>query len=420
MLCLPAKSIDDSKKPSDFLIKLLLHAATILYCILVFFIVFDGLRDALVLSNFLSWVRELVVFGLFLLSFVVGFKHKQYFWFFYFPMALLLLSFSYSLIYSISPVYPDLDSISEPLVVWYRSIQFVMLFFVFVHIEQLTGRKIEFFLTLFVYLSVAYALMTPVLYFFPISYMVDDYKMWGRLGVGYPTMDAQTFCYSILAVIFIFKHRNIKLNMFLVVLLAGLAMQVTGTGIATILVVIFAFVFFKRNDKAKVFELLPMVVLSVLLMAFILSLFAEDLSQIIWLFWDKIENLKNLGVGQSTEIRAAQFEFLWGLLRNSPLEMLFGIGCNIYVENQYSFVLISCGVFGLFLFLFFILWMICTSFLWKKYDGGCLLVSVAIFCMTSYTLVSLYLFPCSACFALFYTYSMIKYKRSMNTHLSVL
>ena len=392
---------------------------TILYFILIAYIVLDGFRDALLISKLLSWVRELTVFFLFMSSVLLCLNIKRDFYSFYLPVLLLLFSFIYGFVYSYSPIYPELISISEPLVVWYRSVQAVMIFFVFSAIERLTGKRIEFFLSCFVLMCVGYALLTPVAFYFPLSLMVENYKMWGRLGVGYPTMDAQTFCYAITAVLFIFKFNIVRLNIVLLILLAGLAMQVTGTGMASFCSVVFVFLILKRNGKPKSYQLMPLIILSVLCISIVLYLFSENLNQVIWLFYDKIDNLRNLGAGQSVDMRVAQFDSLWSLTGRSYVETAFGIGYNIYVENQYSFSLISCGVVGLVLFVLFILYLLFLAVLWRKYDGGSLLVSVIIFAMTSYTLVSLYLFPCAAVLALFYSYSMIKANRALSDELVV-
>lgn len=385
---------------------------TLLYFILITYIVFDGFRDALFISRQLSWLREITVFFLFISSVFLCLDDRRSVIAFYLPMWLLLSSVIYGFLYSYDPIYPDLHSISEPLVVWYRSVQAVMVFFIFSVVERLTGKHIELFLSFFVFMCIIYAVSTPFLFYFPLSLMVENYKMWGRIGVGYPTMDAQTFCYAITAVLFIFRFNTLKLNFILIILLAGLAMQVTGTSMASLCLVVFIFLVLKRNRKPKVYQLIPLITLSVLCIYIILSLYSENLSQVIWLFHDKVDDLLSFGAGQSVDMRVAQFDVLWDLVRRYYIEIALGVGHNIYVENQYSFSLISCGVVGLVFFVSFILYLLFLAISWRKHDGGLLFVSVVIFAMTSYTLVSLYLFPCAAVLALFYSYSMIKAKRA--------
>ena len=319
---------------------------------------------------------------------------------------MLFFVFVYGLVYSISPVYPELRSISGPLTVLYKHIQFFMLLFCFVNIENLTGKSIVYYAKLMVYMLVFASIITPIVYSHPPAIFKPDFLQWGRMGIGYPTMDAQVFCTGIVILLYMLDFKKIKLNIILGILVLGVLMQVTGTGLFTLFLLFCYFVFLDK--KNKIITLAPLVIGLFFLVFFIITSYSDDFSKILWLASDKIDNLMNYGQGQSTQIRHEQFLALFNIIKSSVDFFVFGIGSNVYVENQYSFFFIAFGFVGLACFVVFLLVMMFHGLKFASRDYGVFLLSTVIFSLASYSLVSFYLYSLYSSFAFMMACYIIK------------
>lgn len=389
-------------KYSNFVI---LSYYRILFSLLIFFIVFDGIRDSLIFSNYLSYLREATIVITFLSTLrYINFKFKISA--FSCSLFMLFFVFVYGLVYSISPVYPELRSISGPLTVLYKHIQFFMLLFCFVNIENLTGKSIVYYAKLMVYMLVFASIITPIVYSHPPAIFKPDFLQWGRMGIGYPTMDAQVFCTGIVILLYMLDFKKIKLNIILGILVLGVLMQVTGTGLFTLFLLFCYFVFLDK--KNKIITLAPLVIGLFFLVFFIITSYSDDFSKILWLASDKIDNLMNYGQGQSTQIRHEQFLALFNIIKSSVDFFVFGIGSNVYVENQYSFFFIAFGFVGLACFVVFLLVMMFHGLKFASRDYGVFLLSTVIFSLASYSLVSFYLYSLYSSFAFMMACYIIK------------
>lgn len=377
-----------------------------LYVLLIFFMVFDGVRDAFSFSSYLSILREGTIGLTFLLCLFMSpcrFKLD------YVSIGFILLGavYIYGIFFTIEPIYQSLYSISEPLSVLYKHIQFFMMLVVFSKIEVMTGRRIEHYMRLFVIFSVIYAIITPYIFFHPPSFMIPRH-WWGRIGIGYPTMDAQIFCYALVSVLYILNVRTLQYNLAILALLAGVFMQATATGIATALVVL-SLTFVK--DRNKIYKMIPALGIVIFAISTLLIVFYQQLGDFYSLLIIKFNSLMNPGSGTSTEIRNMQLKVLDSLVDHDFYTKFFGIGTKIYVENQYSFFKIAFGLFGFFAFCYFIFVLIVESLKVNKEYGRVLFISIVVFCLTSKSLVSFYLYPIYGIFSFFIAYFFILKER---------
>lgn len=389
-------------------VSLIQYYYRVIFFLLIFFIAFDGVRDSLIFSDYLSYVREATI----LLAFIplirsLNFKFKISL--FSFSLLMMFFVFSYGSVYSVFPIYPDLRSVSDPLVVLYKHFQFFILLFCFVNIEKLTGQDVKYYAALLVYMLVFIAVITPIVYISPPSFFKSDFLQWGRMGIGYPTMDAQIFCFGIIIILYMLDFNRVLNNIVLGCLIVGVLMQVTATGMFTLFSICMFFIFLDKKNKISSF--LPLFLGLFFVVSYIITLYSDDLTKILWLASDKIDNLMNYGQGQSTQIRHEQFEFLFNII-NSRLDLLlFGIGSNVYVENQYSFFFIAFGLVGLVVYLGYIFIMMVIGIKSIRIDHGLFFLSTMIFALVSYSLITFYLYSLYAMYAFMTAYHIINCRK---------
>lgn len=386
---------------------------TFFYFLLVFFIAFDGLRNAVSFSKMFSYIRETAVLLVFLacLVYLLTRNRKLSFNKFFLFMPFLFCVFFIGLPSSINPYYPDLDSITHPVVMSYRSFQFFMLLVAFYLVEEMTGKSYVYFFNWLVFFLVIYALITPYLYFFKPFFMNENWHWWGRIGVGYPTMDGQVYNFSMIFLFYILEVKKIKFNLVFVFLFVGILLQVTGTGFFTLFFLVFYYLFFYPRYLG-IKKIFPSFVFLLVIVSFIV-LFALNsdlgkINQVVLLAETKVMNLFGYGENRSIDIRNEQLKTLLYYVDQSYLTRFFGLGNKIYVENQYSYMLAGFGYFGLFIYVLFLLWCLVYGFLKRRKDNHVLFLSTIVFSLTSYTLITSYLYPLYSIFALCISYSIRK------------
>ena len=175
--------------------------SAILFFIVVFFIVFDGVRNNLVISPYLSLIREITLFLMLMLG-VIYRKNidKNYFNFF---IPLILFSF---FVISLWPITFFLDfsgfyfveqQFGNRFSIYYKHFIFPFCFlaiYALLKSNEILRKKI---IDIFILLSAVYGYITLPLYFFHLPFFNEVYKDYGRFGVGYPTMDGQIFILSL-------------------------------------------------------------------------------------------------------------------------------------------------------------------------------------------------------------------------------
>jgi len=138
---------------------------------------------------------------------------------------------------------------------------------------------------------------------------------------------------------------------------------------------------------------------------YIIYKYGDILETQLYLLQRKIDAILNPNTSKSLSLRAEEFNsqiiFLNDWFRN-----LYGIGFKIYLENQYDWFRIGTGLIGFFGYIVFLSGLVIYGFLIKNIDKNILFISSVIFAFTSYSLITLYLFPTEASFAMMIGYSL--------------
>lgn len=319
----------------------------------------------------------------------------------------------------------------------YKNIQFFLLIYVFSKYEYVTGCSFEFLLRRFINYCLVFVIINLIAYFIYIPIFEKFRPWWGRISHGYPTMDVITLTYALFIYYFLFLkiEKKFFINLLkLLLLLIGIVMQFTGTGIVC-LVLFFMFVFmsvvFKPNilRVEKSDKIFLTFVLSGLILGWWLNNYMQKNHPVIYkngltLIEMKIANL----AGKKTEIntldiRDKQFQKAKENYLNNDIKTVFGISTGflsmterekyVYIENQYNANQMSYGIVGNSLYMFMLFYSAMTFLVVRKKDLKMLGIAInLILAINSYTLVPLYLFSNMAGYALLYSYI---YKRHITT-----
>lgn len=318
-------------------------------------------------------------------------------------LAILFVSFVFGGLVTLAYNF-NVQEISNKWAVLYKFFQIFLLLLVFSSYRALTGKMLSQLVRWFVIYCCAYALVSPLVYLFPLSIMVENFRWWGRFGVGYPTMDAQLFIFAICFVIFGSVFKGFFKLAVLAICLLGAALQVTGTGAVTTVFVVGLYCI--MNVRAAL-RLAPPLILIVAVGAvgvnFLSPEITSDATDLVLIKADNL--LGNSSSVNTMDIRQDQYDSLIYMIRGDDLANVFGIGTGIYVENQYGFSRVALGWFGLTCLLAFIA-LICLE-AWRRRgaDKSLFLASCGVLVISSYTLTYFYLFPLNAAFALAMCYS---------------
>ena len=385
--------------------------AIFLYRILVIYIVFDGLRDNLIISPYITYFKEsftlLLFFYIFFIKKIFLLDKKFIFYIFFFFFLFLLIFFPFSIL-SLSINYRYLSS---PIIMYYKLIQFFLLVYIFSVYEIVTKDKYENILKFFIKLLIIFVIITPIIYFTDPFFMVKDFKQWGRINIGYPTMDSENLVLGILLMLFVFEEKFFKALIIMLILILGIFMQLTATGFATLgfilIYYIFSFSKYKVNQKSIVF----IGILAFIIISFIIYRYGDLLRDQLYLLQIKVNALLNPANSKSLSLRAQEFSDQIRYL-NDPFSNLFGIGFKIYLENQYDWFRIGTGLIGFIGFIMFLSSLTIYGYIIRKKDRNILFLSSVIFAMSSYSLITLYLFPTEASFAMMIGYSIHLQRRN--------
>jgi hypothetical protein len=378
-----------------------------IYHLIVISMVLGGFFSRTTLTTPASVVRELCIWLLVVLLLGTGLVARKSVSGLLRP-ALYVLFASFSIGLLTTGIYDlDVRTISNKWAVLYKFFQFFVLVACFSGYSRLTGRPLESLAKNFVVYLAIYALVSPVIYFYPPSIMIENFRWWGRFGVGYPTMDSQLYALGIVLLLFGKVFNGFPRALLLALCLWGVLIQVTATGFVTVAAVfaVYALLHFRAALKS-----VPAVVLVSVAGAIVLSLAGSDVTgAAVDLFWVKVQNLTGANSDINTlDIRQDQFNDLLYMLRGDFLANWIGVGVGIYVENQYGFSRIAFGILGVAAYIGVLGLIFAEGFKRRKLDGGVLFASGLVLALTSYTLTVFYLYPltCALAMALLYSEGM--------------
>lgn len=288
---------------------------------------------------------------------------------------------------------------------YYKLFQFFMLVYIFSIYENVTHDKYDNLLKYFIKLLVIFVILTPIIYFTSPFFMVAHFKQWGRINIGYPTMDAENLVIGITLMLFVFKERFLKALSVILFFILGIFMQLTATGFATLGFILgyylFSFSKYKVNQKSIIF----IGILASIIISFIIAQYGDLLKDQLYLLNMKVNAILDPSTSKGLSMRATEFHEHMQYL-DDPFSNFFGIGFKIYLENQYDWFRVGTGLLGFYGYILFLINIIIYGFFIRKQDRNILFLSSVIFALTSYSLITLYLFPTEASYAMMIGYSL--------------
>lgn len=346
-----------------------------LYYSLLFLFCFEELLNYTNLP--LSALKYLVVFLLVLILIKRGCKLRKIriFWLNIFAILLFI-----ALLRSIPNI---LNNDFEGIIVWKNYLWFPILFFIFSNMERSAKISFSEYLQQFVNIMCFYIIANILLYYIPIPFLITEpHRYWGRLTVGYPTIDVILIGFA-LAIIFFSEHKwNNKESLLRSCILSiGMLMQASGTGMAFIAILtIFMFPYLKRIYIKQPITLIKkkricfITLLSILIFCgtSILAVFRAQNEELYNAMTDQIENRVFIILGMEEEsnlsvntmdtrkerLQRAENKFL-----TDEDKKLFGIGYGyinmkesktnkILTEDQMTMNKVTIGLLGNYVYIF--------------------------------------------------------------------
>jgi|GEM_PF-3444993 len=409
----------------------------IIYKLLIFLVVFDSIRHYSLISSYITRIKEILV----IILFIIVIFSKKFFLdkkFFNIPTVLF---FSYLIlilpitVYLNTPVFHmfnlEGDNPNYGYVIYYKLFQLIFIIVVFYYYEDLTKKKYERLINFFINSAIIFIIFNIIAYFVHLPIMDKFRPFPERISSGYPTMDAQMIAIALLANLYIVRETSILKKMIKnFVLVFGLIMQATGTGIISLITILIFFAIFNNKFSEEIkrsnnYSVITALLLLVPLVAFLYLYYYEYIAMTINIFTRKFLFLI---LGFSTEydvslmVRASQLEDVLAEQTNW-FEKVFGIGTFLgsNIENQFNMIRVSFGILGLLLFIGLLIYF--SVYAIKNFDenGKILLISIILFSFTSYTLLSLYLITIEVSYSLIFLYCILEInKRKSNLKLQSL
>ncbi|MBQ3777769.1 MAG: hypothetical protein II835_06750 [Fibrobacter sp.] len=246
--------------------------------------------------------------------------------------------------------------------------------------------------SIFVHSMVAYAIINPILYFVHLPIWNDSFHTyWGRISVGYPTVDAILIALALICIFFNPKLNfgNLRKIVYITILCLSIGIMASGSGMVY-LFLIFAVVLFRRKKLSESASLITSITILIFLAGGILTYLSIKNPELTENLLAQVENRIEIIVkGQSDgaslnvntiDIRKQEFDFAKKLyLDNHPVKEFFGAGftpvtrssakgAQVFIESQYHFNMFCLGYLGMSLYiLFFVIFQLkIFSWFWKK------------------------------------------------------
>lgn len=406
-----------------------------LFKFMLFMAVFDGIRAKTPIADQTSILKELCTFALlgFILLTLTSRVSKTVLSYSNFLLLLYLLSVGTVVILFndvSNMLFPSLvrKELPSPFAMHFKNIEAIILVFVLLHYEQLTGRKIAALMNYFVWLCVSYIVLTVLVYFKFISTSFFLASWYGRISIGYPTSDTPVLCFALAYVVFV---RN-SLQGFIkalvtVVLIIGVIINASATGILAVGCIMVGYALY-YIFSGKVFSLLNIrtIALAVIgIVAFTLSDKLVDASADNLLNYSTLLQTKyDFVVGKvnqtfaeeksaegyeldlSERVRKNQLDKTFSVQRDFPT-LAFGgpISLGTLIENQNYFLIRSYGYIGFGLYYVWLLMFAYSAVKHLKHERARLLLAAsAILIVSNSAIVTSYMFGITVSFGLCVSY----------------
>lgn len=245
----------------------------------------------------------------------------------------------------------------------------------------------------FVNSIIAYAILNPFLFFIHLPIWNESFHTyWGRISVGYPTVDAILVAFALICIFFVPKLNLGKTRkiIYTTILCLSIGIMASGSGLVYLFIIFSVILFRKKNhsDKTTVLATIGILVFLAGVIFTYLSIQHPELTENLLA---QVENrvdiiLKGKSDGalnvNTIDIRKDEFDLAKKMyLENHPIREFLGAGFTpitrnsakgtlVFIESQYHFNMFCLGYIGMFFYiLFFVIYqMKLFSWFWRKYS----------------------------------------------------
>ncbi|HGO5441803.1 TPA: hypothetical protein ACK2XM_005350, partial [Klebsiella oxytoca] len=267
-------------------------------------------------------------------------------------------------------------------------------------------------LEMLINLAAFYSVITIPIYLYGFPLFVEKFRDWGRMGVGYPTMDGQMICFAIFCLIFLVPQRSkMVFNLKMACLLIGIIAQNTGTAMVTMAVLAMAAFVKKPGKTTSYFIFIVPLVAAVVIQQYYSN--PQFFTEMLFIANNKINQIlnpeltANVGDLDTLQMRVVQYEMINNIMERNTLFRLFGVGGQAYIENEFKLTLAAYGIFSFACFVFSFVWISFVSITSKNRNKFLILMIMVMWGFTSYTLSSIHLFTTSFCFSMVFAYTYV-------------
>lgn len=388
----------------------------ILFSIIIFFLVFDGVRSNILFNEFVSPLKELVIILLFI---EVIHKQKQNIKLTNILGVPMKFFFIYHCIVSfISLIFCDLHLIPNAILTFYKFSLIFILSISFYFYERITYQPIEKLYKLIISFTIVYSILNIISVFIPLPIWKDNNMWFGRFSIGYPTADTITLCFSLILLLYN-KLQLTKLRKILYILLIifNIVMQVTGTALLLLPVILCLYIAIIL--KKKFLKSIITIFVCIISMAFIIPLIGSKFESTLGAQYENAKivfnaKIQNFIEGEETDnldsksARINQYKNAQRFINNSIFHNIMGAGIThftmdakklskghkfFHIENMFYLIRICYGIIGFTLYIAFFLNIFFKIIKAKIHfkEKTFLLSALAIILVPNLSLVSLYL-----------------------------
>lgn len=362
------------------------------YCLLFLFC----FEEVLSYTNLpLSTLKYLVSFSLVLILIKRGYKMPK-------TRILGINIFIILLIIALFRAFPNiLNNDFEGIIVWKNYLWFPVLLFLYSNMQKSSNIQINEYLQKFADIMCLYIITNITLYYVHIPILITNpHRYWGRLTVGYPTIDVILIGFAI-AVVFFAEHKwnNKAFLLRALILCIGMLMQASGTGLVfiTILIILMFFylngIFIKQPlefIKRKRIYFITLLFIIIASATFSLAIFRAQNEELYNAMTDQIENRINILLGMEEEsaitvntmdIREKRLKRAESKFLTNGDKKLFGIGYGfinmkedktnkILTEDQITMNKVTIGILGNYIYILILISLLISILKKFKYTSN--------------------------------------------------
>lgn len=393
----------------------------ILMYILVWFIIYSSALNYTNIPSVFSYLKDIIIFYFMALLIIKNkIKKPKDMGISFYILFLLIVIISW-----LGLINNTENSKIEIIIRILRYLEFFILFFIFANIEIICTVPYKNLINWYIALSIVLVFVHIFGYFVPnniVSIYIDNKLGNGyyrnRISVGQPAIAVYPMIISYLYLL-VYKKNNFKIVLSMIILLLGIFISISTTGILAILVTTLIFIIynrFKNNFKKVIYT-----ILSISIIFFVGIIIIRNIPELNELYEKqskmlsiKIEALYKENI---TDFSMKTRDDKYNDIKNSKkniFEKIVGIGLLGYnangivvgsLENTFRTMNVCYGIIGLLTYVAFIARHIIYEIkhIGSK-DGMFIILLFIVFAMHSYTLEVLYLPTISYTLSLFYCY----------------